>query len=187
MSIKNSLPLTTRIKVEKNDGIPVVSSLEIADKFEKNHKYVLEQIRKTILEVNLEFSEPNFRPANYIDAQGKKRVCFNLTKNAFILVAMGFTGREAMAWKVKFIEAFDCLEQQYIENLKKASRPTLPTSKQGTDTLTTTLRALELTQKGCTVAEAGRVINTPESTIRGRIRRIKKAMLPVFIKQLQAN
>lgn len=101
------------------NGTPTTSSLLVAQVFGKRHDHVLRDIEKIKTQVSENFSQPNFGAANYLDAQGKNRLMYLLTRDAFTLLAMGYTGKEAMAFKVKYIEAFNAME----EELKKQEAP----------------------------------------------------------------
>jgi Rha family phage regulatory protein len=98
------------VTIDTNKNTPMVSSLVIAEHFEKLHKDVLKAIQN--LELPEDFSGRNFAPANYTDAQGKNRPAVNMTRDGFSMLAMGFTGKKAMEWKVKFLEAFNMMEQK---------------------------------------------------------------------------
>lgn len=100
------------------DGTPRVSSLSVAEHFGKPHKNVLASIRQIAAECPAEFSELNFQPAEYIDEQGKPRIMYQLTRDAFTLLAMGFTGKKALAWKLRYIEAFNAMEKELVEKSK---------------------------------------------------------------------
>lgn len=93
-------------------GSPVVSSLSVAEHFEKRHKHVLDSIRQIMGDTPEDFNEPNFRPVAYLDAKGESRPSYNLSRDGFTLLAMGFTGKKALAWKVRYIEAFNAMEAQ---------------------------------------------------------------------------
>ena len=94
--------------VDNENAEAMVSSREVAAKFGKRHGDVLRVIDEIKSHTEHEtFSQRNFASAEYIDEQGKTRKEINLTKNGFSLAVMGFTGPEALAWKVTFIEAFD--------------------------------------------------------------------------------
>lgn len=101
------------------NGTPTTSSILVARVFGKRHDHVLRDIEKIKAQVSENFSQPNFGAANYLDAQGKNRLMYLLTRDAFTLLAMGYTGKEAMQFKVKYIEAFNAME----EELKKQPRP----------------------------------------------------------------
>jgi Rha family phage regulatory protein len=96
-------------------GVPVVPSTVIAERFGKQHKHVLQSIRNLTKDLPDDFNEPNFRPVDYKDEKGEARPAFHLTRDAFSLLVMGFTGPEAMRWKLNFITAFNGLERLAAE------------------------------------------------------------------------
>ena len=100
--------------VELKDGKAVTTSLKIAEVFGKRHDHVLKSIRS--LDCSDDFRAPNFREAEYTDAQGKPRPMFFVTRDGFTLLAMGFTGKAAMQFKVAYIEAFNAMERTIKES-----------------------------------------------------------------------
>jgi len=82
------------------------TSVVIADRFKKKHFNVMRDIENALKEVPMRFQLRNFLDSTYTDARGKTQRMFLLTEEGFALIIMGFTGKEAMAWKVRFIEAF---------------------------------------------------------------------------------
>lgn len=100
------------------DGHPVVSSLQVAEHFEKRHDNVLRIVQgladeiSNALKIEGVAGRSNFRPTEYLDAKGEKRPAYNLTRDGFTLLAMGFTGRKALAWKLRYIEAFNAMEAE---------------------------------------------------------------------------
>lgn len=97
------------------NGVLKVSSLDIAEKFGKTHANVLKNINRLVVELEKNFSEVNFYLAEYTDEQGKPRPMYHLTRDAFSLLAMGFTGKKALEWKVKYIEAFNLMEAELMK------------------------------------------------------------------------
>ncbi|GAB5432209.1 MAG: hypothetical protein EpisKO_15790 [Epibacterium sp.] len=93
------------------------TSLHIAEKFGKRHDDVLKRIRG--LEVPDDFNARNFAAVEYTDSKGESRPAYELTRDGFALLVMGFTGKRAMAWKIKFLEAFNRMEAQ----LRAPARP----------------------------------------------------------------
>ncbi len=91
------------------ENLPTVSSNYVAEVFEKNHPEILRLIRKL---PNDEFKSLNFQPSTYLDAQMKPRPCYNLTRDGFSLLVMGFTGQKAYRWKIEFIKAFNMMEAE---------------------------------------------------------------------------
>ena len=104
--------LTLSPSVSIVSGSPVVSSLSVAEHFEKQHKNVLRQIDALKADLGADFNGLNFAPVAYLDAKGESRPSYNLSRDGFTLLAMGFTGKKALAWKVRYIEAFNAMEAQ---------------------------------------------------------------------------
>lgn len=94
-----------------------VTSLDIAEKFDKPHDYILKVIKRLLTNLPKNFIAVNFYANEYKDSIGRTLPMYQLTRDAFSLVAMGLTGKEALAWKVRYIEAFNVMEK---ELLKKA-------------------------------------------------------------------
>lgn len=105
------------------DGVPCVSSLAIAEKFGKQHKGILRAIANALEQVSDDFGRRNFAPISYHDEYGREQPAFNLTRDGFSYVCMGFTGKEAAKWKVAYIEAFNAMEKALAE---KANPKALP-------------------------------------------------------------
>ena len=93
-------------------------SQKVSEAFGKNHRDVLKRI--TSLDCPSDFSERNFALANYIDEQGKPRPMYEMTKDGWMFLVMGFTGEKAAQIKIAFINAFNAMatllqNQQLIE------------------------------------------------------------------------
>lgn len=111
----------------KNDVI-VADSRVIARNFNKNHFHVIrdiENILKDLSELNSEFNQSNFGfvkdfmlfdKVEYVDDHNQLRPMYNLNRNRFTLLAMGFTGKEALEWKLKYIKAFNDMENALKNN-----------------------------------------------------------------------
>jgi len=98
------------VSVVEKDGEFYVTSLQVAEHFEKRHDNVLRDIAN--LEVPERFRLLNFEETSRKDSQGVKRKAVLLTRDGFTLLAMGFTGQKAMDWKIKYIEAFNAMERE---------------------------------------------------------------------------
>ena len=109
------------------DGQPRVSSLDIAEKFGKRHDDVLRAIKRILLRLDENFRLRNFAETLQVNEQnGQKYPVYSLTRDAFSLVVMGFTGKEALAWKVKYIEAFNAMEAELLKKAKPSPRQRHP-------------------------------------------------------------
>mgnify|MGYP003304056330 CR=1 FL=1 len=95
--------------VQNIDGRAVTTSRKVAEIFEKDHGKVLRSIRE--LETPESFNEANFGLVEYVDQKGEKRPEYLITRDGFTLLAMGFTGKKAMQFKIAYIEAFNAMEE----------------------------------------------------------------------------
>lgn len=119
----------------KNDE-PICDSLQVAEKFGKRHQEVLYSIegRKCscngkgcqkcsgrgyqqlgILQEDLEINTKShlsnmFKKSSYKDSGGRIRPIYYMTRDGFSLLAMGFTGKKALEWKLQYIKAFNKIE-----------------------------------------------------------------------------
>ena len=108
--------------VSEYKGIPVVGSRKVAEVFEREHKDVLESIRKiTDLKggLSINFIERNFPLNEYKDSIGRKLPEYYLTRDGFVMLVMGFTGTKAMQFKEAYINKFGEMEE-YINSLSTA-------------------------------------------------------------------
>ena len=84
-----------------------VSSLQIAEHFDKQHKDVLKAITNLIKETSAQNCANLFYESTYPDSYGRLQKYYECTRDGFSLLAMGFTGKAALEWKLKYIEAFN--------------------------------------------------------------------------------
>lgn len=104
------------------ENTPAVLSTEVAARFGKKHRHVLDAIRDLIANLPKSFIGPNFRPNEYTDSIGRTLPCYLLSRDAFSLLAMGFTGRAAVKWKLRYVEAFNALEAAVREHHAELAR-----------------------------------------------------------------
>lgn len=95
------------VTVENNEV--VVSSRQVAEHFGKQHKDVLESIRNILAAENS--ATRFFTESSYLN-RGKQYVCYLMNRDGFSILVMGFTGKEALEWKIKYINAFNEMEKQ---------------------------------------------------------------------------
>lgn len=100
------------------DGQITTTSQQIAEHFCKAHRSVLTAIRR--LKCSPEFRLHNFVQSVYLNEQGKEQPCYRLTRDGFVFLAMGFTGKEAAHWKEAYITAFNKMEAQLLAQAVKA-------------------------------------------------------------------
>ena len=88
----------------------ITTSLAVSNHFQRNHRDVLTTIRS--LDCSPEFRERNFTLSSYTTSQGKSQPMYEITRDGFSFLCMGFTGAQAAAWKEKYIAAFNVMEQE---------------------------------------------------------------------------
>lgn len=115
------VPVDNELHLQTENGQVVVRSWVVAERFGKEHKTVLRAIENKITS----FKENNlaqncaqyFILSNYKDDSGKSNKEYLLTRDGFTFIVMGFTGAEADMWKLKYIEAFNKMEQALREQV----------------------------------------------------------------------
>ncbi|HBO3641455.1 Rha family transcriptional regulator [Pseudomonas aeruginosa] len=104
---------STEVSVEIIGGKPTTTSLDVAKHFRKRHDNVLRDIKN--LECPEDFALLNFEECSRTGASNRPEPYVRMTRDGFTLLCMGFTGKEAMHWKVAYINAFNKMEQALIE------------------------------------------------------------------------
>ena len=109
------------------EGQPAVRSDIVAYHFKRSHKNVLRDIAKLRSKCPESFYRLNFEPIEIdtlLPHSGgiRKDRAFLLTRDGFSLLVMGFTGAEAVRWKLRYIEAFNSLEAAALEHRAELAR-----------------------------------------------------------------
>lgn len=87
----------------------VVSSRQVAEHFGKEHKNVLASISDILA---AEISATKFYHETTFENRGKQYPMYLMDRDGFSLLVMGFSGKEALKWKIKYIKAFNSMEQR---------------------------------------------------------------------------
>ena len=107
------------------EGQITTTSQQIAAHFNKVHRDVVRAIEN--IECSAEFRLRNFAQSSFeaeMPNGGKrKHKSYRLTRDGFVFLAMGFTGKDAAQWKEAYITAFNKME---AELLAGTTRPTNP-------------------------------------------------------------
>jgi len=120
--------------VQLIEGRAVTSSVEIARVYGKQHKNVLQAIEKILPDLP-NSGRLNFQPTTIqveitgaTNASGATRdsKAYHLTRDGFTLLAMGFTGKKALAFKLAYIEAFNYMEAALTQKAAPAQKPLPP-------------------------------------------------------------
>ena len=99
-----------QITGRKNEEQLTTTSRLIAEIFEKRHSDVIRAIEN--LECSQDFTERNFALSDYKDDSGKSNKEYIITKDGFVMLAMGFTGEKAFKFKEQYINAFNSMERE---------------------------------------------------------------------------
>ena len=94
------------------DQQAVTTSLQVAEVFGKNHRDVLEAIQNKISSAeNSAQYDSMFAQGEYKDKSGKRNKMYYMNRDGFTFIAFGFTGKKADEFKLKYIEAFNNMEE----------------------------------------------------------------------------
>lgn len=111
--------------VSLKDGKPVTTSHIVADSFGKRHDHVLRDIERIInSEAYQKRGVPNFGETPYIHPQnGQTYRMYEMDRQGFEILAMGFTGDKALEWKLKYSDAFAAMESTLTQTINGFSIP----------------------------------------------------------------
>lgn len=126
--------------VEVKGNQVVVASRSVAEKFSKLHKDVLENIRNILSAENS--ANKFFKKTSYV-YRGRTLPEYLMTRDGFSLLAMGFTGKKALQWKIKYIEAFNRMEEA-LKHPPTRELPDIPKCKYFRGTPVVTMHDLAL-------------------------------------------
>ena len=185
------------------EGWPAARSDIVAYHFKRNHRDVLRDIRKLRTKCPELFYQRNFALVEYADSKGEKRPAYLLTRDGFSLLVMGFTGAEAVKWKLRYIEAFNALEAAALDRQTELAReagymqgreetlalPAVKKERQAgylagmkegeklqkrRDGLRQLMRIRAYREKGLTQAEIGRILGISRDAVKRRMMRARE-------------
>ncbi|WP_339057358.1 Rha family transcriptional regulator [Candidatus Regiella endosymbiont of Tuberolachnus salignus] len=102
------LPIIPEVII-RNDKV-VTTSQAVANYFVKRHDNVLRAI--AALDCSKKFTALNFEESEYTDVTGRKLPVYQMTKDGFVFLVMGFTGKKAAAFKEAYITEFNRMEAE---------------------------------------------------------------------------
>lgn len=107
------------VVTRNSNGELVVTSRQVAEDFGKQHQHVTQAIENLISENSL--LKSMMMESEYTTERGRKYKEYLLTRDGFSLLVMGFTGAKALEWKLKYIEAFNKMEEALRQPQKQLS------------------------------------------------------------------
>ena len=110
---KRQVQTMTQQLVARHGKKATTTSMLIAEMFGKRHDNVVRDIRELLASLPqqdlLIFEEKLLK-----DSYGRLQPGYEINRDGFSLLAMGFTGKKALEWKVKFLRAFNLMEQTLL-------------------------------------------------------------------------
>lgn len=100
--------ISTLVTVGSNGQVQT-DSLTVAQIFGKRHDHVTRDIEE--MACSYEFNAANFGEIKYTDSRGREQRAYQMTKDGFVFLVMGYRGRKASEFKEKYIRAFNQMEQ----------------------------------------------------------------------------
>ena len=152
-----------------HDKQAVTSSLQVAEVFGKYHKHVIDVINDKINTAeNSALLNGMFLKSNYVASNGKSNPMYYMNRDGFTFIAMGFTGKKADNFKLKYIEAFNNMEME-VKN-QQIKLPTSPRelAKLALDANEETNERLDHVEQNVQELKDDQVISNPEYTALSR-------------------
>lgn len=159
--------MTTQTLVRISGNRLVTTSLEISNHFGKKHKNVLQAIEN--LECSDEFVKLNFQPISYRDGMNREKPAYEITRDGFVFLCMGFTGSAAAQWKEKYIAAFNALEAEAARCRAPASDKLKTAYLSARPDMAHLLLYIEM---GLNQAEAAKLLGIAPSNVRHRLKQL---------------
>lgn len=143
------------------------NSLKVAGAFGKKHFHVMRDIKNITAQLPDSFIQSNFGLVEYIDGKGQLRPMYEMTKDGFMLLVMGYNTEQAMQIKVAYIKEFNCM-QSMLNNLN-------------TSIMTKLLAALEAEKQSFAIASLAAKLLRKRQTEKP----INQTKITSYIQQLQ--
>jgi Rha family phage regulatory protein len=114
--------MLVEIKTVKKEEVTVVTSLDVAETFGKEHKNVLADIRNIQNDISSAEFSALFYEETYTASNGKKNPMYYMNRDGFTLLVMGYTGEKAMQFKLAYIKQFNAMEKALIGKIKEREK-----------------------------------------------------------------
>lgn len=103
--------MLVEIKKVNKEEIAVCTSLDVAETFGKEHRHVLEDIRRIGTSISTAEFSALFCDDSYIASNGKRNPMYVMNRDGFTLLVMGYNGEKAMQFKLDYIKQFNAMEK----------------------------------------------------------------------------
>lgn len=108
--LRKANKMNALVKILNNQVITDTTMIAVV--FGKKHCDVMRAVQQ--LDLPEDFGKRNFALSSY-HAGTRDYPMYEITRDGFTLLAMGFTGKKAMEWKIKYINAFNTMEKALRE------------------------------------------------------------------------
>ena len=114
--------MLVEIKTVNKEEVTVVTSLDVAETFGKEHYHVIEDIREIASKISTPEFSGLFYETEYKALNGKKNPMYYMNRDGFTLLVMGYTGEKAMQFKLAYIKQFNAMEKALIGKIKEREK-----------------------------------------------------------------
>lgn len=114
--------MLVEIRYLNKEEVAVVTSLDVAETFDKEHYHVIEDIRTIQSKISTPEFSGLFYESDYKASNGKKNPMYYMSRDGFTLLAMGYTGEKAMAFKLAYIKQFNAMEKALIGKIREREK-----------------------------------------------------------------
>ncbi len=114
--------MLVEIKTVNKEEVTVVTSLDVAETFGKEHYHVIEDIREIASKISTPEFSGLFYETEYKASNGKKNPMYYMNRDGFTLLVMGYTGEKAMQFKLAYIKQFNAMEKALIGKIKEREK-----------------------------------------------------------------
>lgn len=111
--------------LQVNDGYVVTTSVLVAEKFNKSHKAIIQKIESLIKELEFCFKLSRFsyfEKSSYVDDWNHTQPMYLINRDGLLLLTSGFTGTDALQWKVMYLEAFNTIQKNLVSDKNSDNR-----------------------------------------------------------------
>lgn len=105
-------------ELTNTNGQITTTSTQVAQHFSKSASVVNRAIRNLLAELPKEHAcnfAPMLQDVEIGNGATRQDPAYRLTRDGFTLLAMGFTGKEALQWKLAYITAFNKMEAELVK------------------------------------------------------------------------
>ena len=119
--------------VQVKNSQTITTTEFVAQAFKKRHDNIIRDIENLLSDIDPAFAAQNFKAVERVQKTGfgeRATRAYELTKDGFMLLVMGFTGKAALAIKIAYIQAFNAMAAALAGRLKTSSSTT-PDERKG--------------------------------------------------------